>query len=76
MSSAVLALPWESLLETSLPRLLGGDVAAPSQDLPCSPHRLAPARKILLVQGDVPLDRSFPPLRGPACGGMATQVMP
>ncbi|RKK03706.1 hypothetical protein EBE87_20010 [Pseudoroseomonas wenyumeiae] len=76
MSSAVLALPWESLLETSLSRLLGRGVAARCQDLSCSPRRLIPAQAILLVQGDVPLARSFPRLRGSACGDMAGKTVP
>jgi len=67
-------LPWESLLETSLSRLLGRGVAACCQDLSCSPRRLIPAQAIPL--GDVPLARSFPRLRSSACGGMAGKTVP
>lgn len=69
MSSAVLALPRESLLETSLSRLLGWDVVARCQDPCCPPNRPIPVQEILLAQGDVPLARSLPRLRRSACGG-------
>lgn len=75
MSSAVLALSRESLLETSLSRLLGWDVAARCQDLCCPPNRPIPVQEILLVQGDVPLARSFPRLRCSACGGAVGETV-
>lgn len=74
MSSAVLALPRESLLETSLSRLLGWDVAARCQDLCCPPNRPIPVQEILVAQGDVPLARSFPRLRCSACGAAAVEM--
>lgn len=75
MSSAVLALPRESLLETSLSRLLDWDVAARCQDPCCPPNRPIPVQEILLTQGDVPLARSFPRLRCSACGGAVGEAV-
>jgi hypothetical protein len=74
MSSAVIALPRESLLETSLSGLLGWDVVARCMDPCCPPNRPIPVQEILLAQGDVPLARSFPRLRCSACGAAAAEM--
>jgi hypothetical protein len=74
MSSAVLTLAREHLLETSLSRLVGWDVAARCPDPCCPPNRPIPVQEILVAQGDVPLARSFPRLRCSACGGVASEM--
>ncbi|MBO1073964.1 hypothetical protein [Roseomonas marmotae] len=71
MLSAVLTSARESLLETSLSRLLGWDLAARCLDPCCPPNRPIPVQEILVAQGDVTLAHSFPRLRCSACGGAA-----